>query len=244
MAVRGHLGHRHRRGQSRAPHAAQRPLAGPQHRHGHPHRGRLLGVRLGVHHPAHPPTTAAPAPAGDQPSRPQAEFRGSLAVRAVWPSVRGRRRPPVRAALVLPTAHGGVGQSWRPTASAITAPEATLGPRHGCRHRHHRRPTCWCRHEPKCCSRGRSRRCARPKLEGLKAISGAFTAPPELACPAASCAAVAGHQPPDNAPLYCCSSRATSRTACTTGHGCSQHTTNHRPSSQTPPPPDPRDRNP
>jgi hypothetical protein len=73
-------------------------------------------------------------------SRPQAELCGSLAVRAVWPPVRGRRRPPVRAALVLPTTSGGVGQSWRPTASAIPAPEATPGPRHGCRHCHRPSP--------------------------------------------------------------------------------------------------------
>ena len=90
---------------------------------------------------------------------------------------------------------------------------------------------------------GRSR-CGRPKLEGLKAISGAFTAPPELACPAASCASAAGPQPPDTKPLSSCSSRATSRTVSTTGHGCSQPTTNHRPRSRTRPPTSQRYRDP
>jgi hypothetical protein len=85
-------------------------------------------------------------PARGKPSRPEAELRGSLAVWGPWPPVQGRRRPPVPAALVLPTMRGGVGQARRPTANSIRAPEAAPGPRHGRRHRHHSRPTCWCRH--------------------------------------------------------------------------------------------------
>ena len=42
--------------------------------------------------------------------------------------------------------------------------------------------------------------CGRPKLEGLKGITGGCTAPPALACPAAWCASAAGPRPPDKHP--------------------------------------------
>jgi hypothetical protein len=84
MVVRGQLGDRHRRGQPRASHAAQRPLSSAQHRHGHPHRGRLLRVRLAGYRPAHPPPRQRrPGPWKTQPSRSRAaRLAGGL---GPWP---------------------------------------------------------------------------------------------------------------------------------------------------------------
>jgi hypothetical protein len=106
MVVRGQLGDRHRRGQPRASHAAQRPLSSAQHRHGHPHRGRLLRVRLAVYRPAHPPTTSAPTRPVENPAVPRqscaARWRsGLLAARpgpAAEASARRGGRPPTQSA--------------------------------------------------------------------------------------------------------------------------------------------------
>jgi hypothetical protein len=77
------------------------------------------------------------------PAVPEHSCAARWGLRGPWPPVRGWRRPPVRAALVVPTMHGGVGQARRPTANSIRAPEAAPGPGRGRRPRHHRRPTCW-----------------------------------------------------------------------------------------------------
>ena len=218
LAVCGRLGDWHRRGQPRASHAAQRPLAGPQRSPRHPHRGRLLGVRLGVHRPTHPRIPGPAAPADGQCGHRRAELCDGLAGRVDGPPPRRWPGRPVPVALVVPTTREGAGQARRrPTARAIHVPAAPPGPRGG-RRRHHPRPTrCW-HAEPKRCFSGRSR-CGRPKLEELKGITGGFTAPPAHPCPAASCASAAGPRPPDTTPPFSWSSRATSKTASTTGHG-------------------------
>jgi hypothetical protein len=77
-----------------------------------------------------------------QPSRSRAaRLAGAPGPLAARP---GPAEAPVRAALVVPTMRGGVGQARRPTATSIGAPEAAPGPRRGSRHRHQSRPTCWC----------------------------------------------------------------------------------------------------
>jgi hypothetical protein len=54
-------------------------------------------------------------------SRPEAELRGSLALRDAGPPVPSRRRPPVRAALVMPTTSRAIGQIGLAAISSISS---------------------------------------------------------------------------------------------------------------------------
>jgi hypothetical protein len=140
MVAFGRLGVRHRRGQPRASHAAQRPLSSAQHRHGHPHRGRLLRVRFAVYRPAHPPTTSAPTRPVENPAVPKqscaARWRsGPLAARprpaaetpgpsGAGPAHDARRRRPGAAAdrQLNPRPGGGAWSSPRLPSSPSQSP--------------------------------------------------------------------------------------------------------------------------
>jgi hypothetical protein len=136
MAVRGHLGVRHRRGQPGASHAAQRPVACPERPPGRPHGTGVLRVRLAVHRPAHPP--APPARGRDPPHRPDDGRCGRLALQAGSP-VCHRWRSPFRVAVGMPPTRNGVGRAHRPTGRSIRNLAAPPPPDRRCRRRGRRR---------------------------------------------------------------------------------------------------------